>query len=195
MTRKRESDAALLEAAAQEAISAASWERVDLESRRPDAAHIDLILGKAAELAFSPIGRDQLMSVALTKAACNPDAAGPLIDPSVPAEERAAIAERVRRLGTPPASETETLVGEIEERNVRQLGSDARFDLLPQRMRQDAVLHESLWDHPAIPAGDEVRLAMLSSIPKLLERVEALSSDWPRRLAARWLNHFAARGA
>lgn len=194
MTRMHASDAMLLEAAASEAISAARWERVDLEARRPGEAHMALILGKAAELAFSPIGRDQLMSLALVKGVQDPDGAGPLVETSVPPQERAAIAERVFRHAPHRASETEALVLRIEERNARRLGIDSRFDLLPQRIRQDAALQELLWDHPIIPADDEVRLAMLCSVPKLLERVEALSGDWPWRLVTGWLPPFFGRG-
>ena len=145
MTRIRASDAMLLEAAASEAISAARWERVDLEARRPGEAHTDLILGKAAELAFSPIGRDQLMSLALVKGVRDPDSAGPLVEPSVPPAERAAIAERVFRHAPHRASETEALVLRIEERNTRRLASNSRFDLLPLGIRQDAALQEVLW--------------------------------------------------
>lgn len=194
MTRMRASDAMLLEAAASEAISAAWWERVDLEARRPGECHADLILGKAAELAFSPIGRDQLMSLALEKGVRDPDGPEPLVDISVPPEERAVIAKRVFRHAPHRASETEALVVRIEERTARQLDRDTRYDLLPQRIRQEAALQEILWDHPAIPAGDKVRLAMLCSVPKLLERVEAHSGDGPLRILARWVAPFVGRG-
>ena len=195
MTHMRDSDATLLEAAASEAVTAARWERLDLEARRPGGAHVDLILAKAAELATSPIGRDQLMSLALAAGGRNSDAADLLVRSFTPSAERAVITERVVRLGPHLAAKTEALVVQIEERNARRLGDDARFDLLPHRMRQEAALQESLWNHPAIPAGDEVRLAMLCSIPKLLERVDALSSDWPKRLVTRWIGRFADRGA
>ena len=195
MTRMCASDTMLLEAAASEAICAAWWERVDLEARRPGEGHADLILGKAAELAFSPIGRDQLMSLALEKGVRDPGGPEPLVETSVPPEERAVIAKRVFRHAPHHTSETEALVVRIEERNARQLGRDTRFDLLPEWMRQEASLQEILWDHPAIPAGDEVRLAMLCSVPKLLERVEALSGDWPWRILTRWVAPFVGRGA
>ena len=195
MTHGRDSDATLLEAAAAEAVSAARWERVDLEACRPGGAHVYLIMAKADELASSPIGRDQLMSLALAAGVRNSDAAGLLVGSSAPPAERAVIAERLFKLGRHSAAETKALVVQIEERNVRRLGDDARFDLLPQRLRQDAALQKSLWNHPAIPAGDEVRLAMLWSIPRLLERVEALSSNWVRQFVTRWVHHFANRGA
>lgn len=195
MTRMRASDAMLLEAAASEAKSAAWWERVDLEARRPGEGHADLILGKAAELAFSPIGRDQLMSLALEKGVRDPDGPEPLLETSAPPSERAVIAQRVFRQAPHRTSETEALVVRIEERNARRLGHDNRYDLLPQRMRQEVALQEILWDHPAIPAGDDVRLAMLCSVPKLLERVEALSGDWPWRILTRWVAPFVGRGA
>lgn len=195
MKRMRASDAMLLDAAASEATSAAWWERVDLEARRPGECHADLILGKAAELACSPIGRDQLMSLALEKGVRDPDGPESLIDTSVPPATRAEIAKRVYRHAPQRTSETEALVVRIEERNARQLGRDTRYDLLPQRMRQEAALQEVLWDHPAIPAGDDVRLAMLCSVPKLLERSEALSGDWPWRIMSRWIAKVVGRGA
>jgi len=195
MTRMSASDATLLQAAASEAISAAWWDRLDLEARRPGEAITDLILGKAAELAFSPIARDQLMSLALMTGVRDTDGTKVLIETSVPPAERAIIAERVFRQGPHKASDTDALVAQIEERNTRDLDHDARFDLLPQRIRQDAALQELLWDHPDIPARDDVRLAMLCSIPKLLERVETLSGSLPWRLVTRWLNRITGRGA
>ena len=195
MKRMSASDATLLQAAASEAISAAWWDRLDLEARRPGEVNTDLILGKAAELAFSPIARDQLMSLALMTGVRDTDGTKVLIETSAPPAERAAIAERVFRQGPHKASDTDALVAQIEERNTRDLDRDARFDLLPQRIRQDAALQELLWDHPDIPARDDVRLAMLSSIPKLLERVETLSGGLPWRLVTRWLNRITGRGA
>ncbi len=195
MTRMRANDAMLLEAAASEAVGAAWWERVDLEARRPGESHADLILGKAAELALSPVGRDQLMSLALEKGLRDQAGPEPLLETSAPPAERAMIAKRVFRQAPHRASETEALVHRIEERNARRLGRDTRYDLLPQRMRQEAALQEILWDHPAIPAGDDIRLAMLCSVPKLLERVEALSGDWPWRILTRWVAPFVRRGA
>ncbi|MFA4939986.1 hypothetical protein [Brevundimonas sp.] len=195
MTRMSSSDATLLQAAASEAISAAWWDRLDLEARRPGEANTDLILGKAAELAFSPIARDQLMSLALVTGVRDTGGTKVLVETSVPSAERAVIAERVLRQGPHKASETDALVAEIEERNTRDLDHDARFDLLPQRIRQDAALQELLWDHPAIPARDDVRLAMLCSIPKLFERVETLSGGLPWRLVTPWLNRITGRGA
>lgn len=195
MTRMSASDATLLQAAASEAISAAWWDRLDLEARRPGEAITDLILGKAAELAFSPIARDQLMSLALMTGVRDTDGTKVLIETSVPPAERAIIAEGVFRQGPHKASDTDALVAQIEERNTRDLDHDARFDLLPQRIRQDAALQELLWDHPDIPARDDVRLAMLCSIPKLLERVETLSGSLPWRLVTRWLNRITGRGA
>ena len=194
MTRMRASDTMLLEAVASEAISAAWWERVDLEARRPGEIHADLILGKAAELAFSPIGRDQLISLALEKGVRDAGSPEPLLETSALPGERAVIAKRVFRHAPHRTSETEALVVRIEERIARRLGRDTRYDILPQRMRQEAALQEILWDHPAIPAGDEIRLAMFCSVPKLLERVEALSGDWPWRLLTRWVAPFVGRG-
>ena len=58
-------DLPVVDAAVADAVSAAQWERVDLQTRRPGQDPEDLLLAKAAELAMSPIARDQLMSATL----------------------------------------------------------------------------------------------------------------------------------
>lgn len=194
MTRTTDSDARLLAAATADAVSAARWERIDLEARRPLMAHRDLLLAKAAELAMSPIGRDQLMSLALEYSVRDVDPDAPLLDiPARPAE-RAMIARRVFVRGPHRTSETESLVVQIEERHARRLVREARFDLLPGCLLQDATLQELLWDHPDIPATDDARLAMLCSIPKLLERIEDLQGGWSWGTLPRWFSA-VARGA
>ena len=175
----------LVEAALSDAISAARWERIDLETRRPDCAHREWILAKASELAMSPIARDQLLSLALEQSAEGGAMNDPLIDIDCASRERALIAKRIFGLGAHKAAETEALVRAIEERHSRRLGPDACFDLLPQYLEQDAVLHESLWDHPALPGDDSVRLAMLCSVPRLRDRQQDLTAP-----AKGWRCHF-----
>lgn len=185
----------LVEAALSDAVSAARWERIDLETRRPDCAHREWILAKASELAMSPIARDQLLSLALERSAEGGAMNDPLIDIDCANRERALIATRIFGLGAHKAAETEALVRAIEERHLRRLGPDVRFDLLPQYLEQDAVLHESLWDHPALPGDDSVRLAMLCSVPRLRDRQQDLTvptRGW-RRLLGRLVPTFSKR--
>ena len=179
----------LVEAAVADAVSAARWEWIDLSTRRPDCAHREWIRGRASELAMSPIARDQLLSLALDRSAASGALNEPLIDVHCACQERALIAKRIFGLGPHKAAETETLVRVIEEQHSRQLGADASFDRLPEHLEHDAVLHESLWDHPALPGSDSVRLTMLCSVPKLRDRVQDLTvpaKGW-RRYFGRWL--------
>lgn len=185
----------LIEAALADAVSVAQWEWIDLASRRPDCSHREWILGRAAELAMSPIARDQLLSLALERSAEGGAVNGPLIDLGCACGERTLISKRIFGLGPHKAAETEALVRAIEERHSRQLGSDSSFDRLPEHLEQDAVLHESLWDHPALPGSDTVRLAMLCSVPKLRDRVQDLTvpaKSW-RQYLVRWLAALSRR--
>jgi hypothetical protein len=62
------------------AVAEARWEAADLLSRRPALA-ADLLRGHAAELATSPVARDQLLGLALERAAADLDAGrAPLAD-------------------------------------------------------------------------------------------------------------------
>lgn len=194
MTRTTDSEARLLAAAASEVQSAAWWERIDLETRRPGLNHQELLLARAAELAMSPIGREQLMSLALERSVDGVDRETPLISPAVPSAERAGIVKRVFECGPRRSVETGALVSQIEEGHARRLGREARFDLLPGRLLRDAILHEMLWDHPDIPASYDVRLTMLCSIPKLIERSEDLSCGWSWKALPRWFSSGAGRG-
>ena len=170
-------DAKIVSAAIAEAASGAQWDRVDLETRRPGPTADELMLAKAAELAMSPVARDQLMSLALEHGAQHFHPDYPLIDIDCGPEAREPVAQRIFALGPHKASDTDAVVAMIEERHSRRLCQDARFDLLADCIRQEAILQEALWDHPDIPAADDVRLAMLCSVPRLRERAEALSSS------------------
>lgn len=187
----------IVEAAVADAISQAQWERLHLETQLPGQEFDDRLHVKAAELAMSPIARDQLMSVALAHGAfrCRPKQ--PLIDVDCCSGERIAIIDRVVALGPHKASKTRAAVALIEKRHARRLGHDARFDLLSECLRQDAVLQEELWNHPAIPATDSVRLTMLCSVPQLRQRADDLSLSggvcW--RGAAGWCRSILKRDA
>lgn len=170
-------DARVVGAAVAEAVAGAQWDRVDLETRRPGLAADELMLAKAAELAMSPLARDQLMSLALDHAAQHFHPDYPVIDVDCEPDAREAIAHRIFAMGPHKASETEAVVALVEDRHSRRLCQDARFDLLADCLRQEAVLQETFWDHPDIPADDAVRLTMLCSVPRLRDRAEALSSS------------------
>ena len=169
-------DARIVGAAIAEAVSGAQWDRVDLESRRPGSAADELMLAKAAELAMSPLARDQLMSLALEHGAQHFHPDYPVIEVDCESEAREAVAQRIFALGPHKASETDAVVATVEERHSRRLCQDARFDLLADGLKQEAVLQEAFWDHPDIPADDAVRLTMLCSVPRLRDRAETLSS-------------------
>lgn len=170
-------DDRLVQAAVAEAISTARWERIDLETRRPDSTHSDLMLAKAAELAMSPLARDQLMSLAFERFGHGHQPDGPLIGEANAADERARVASQVFSAGPHKAADTEALVLAVEARHAARLRQDACSRLLAQCLEQEAALQEALWDHPDIPAGDTVRLTMLCSIPSLRARAEDLSSS------------------
>jgi hypothetical protein len=69
------------------AVAEARWEASDLLSRRPELA-ADLLRGHAAELAASPDQADQLLCLALERAATDLDAGrAPLADVPEPAPE------------------------------------------------------------------------------------------------------------
>lgn len=173
----------LLGVACAEALAAARWDHADLATRRPGADVSAMLLAKGAECALSPIGRDQLLSLALERVGTGDDSLAPLVDPRVEADRRTGIAVEVFRLGPHSASETRRLVEAIQ---VREAAPEVRTSRarLARRLRQEAALHEMLWDHPAIPAGPGVRLAMLCTIPQLRDRADELTAGcaWLRGL-------------
>lgn len=174
-------DMRIIDAAISEAVASAQWERVDLESRRPGLMSDELMLAKAAELALSPVARDQLMSLALEHGGQQYHPDYPVIDLNCCADAREQISRRILAMGPHKASESEAVVESVEARHSRRLRQTVRFDLLAECLEQDAVLQETFWNHPDIPATDSVRLTMLCSIPKLRERAETLSasaSNW-----------------
>lgn len=187
--RSWNNDLRIVDAAVADAISTAQWERIDLQTRRSGHDPEDLILAKAAELAMSPIARDQLLSAALEHGSQRFHPDHPLIDVDCCSGERSVIIDSVFALGPHKGSETEAVVLAIEERHARRLRQDARYDLLAECLRQDAVLQEELWNHPGIPASDFVRLTMLCSVPKLKQRADDLSfsgGGWWRSVTMRF---------
>lgn len=183
MRRSNRLDTPPLEAALADAVSAARWERRDLEARRPTWIHHELMLARAAELAMSPLARDQLMSLALERQTQSGPPGRSLIDPDPSARDRDRIAGRVFALGPHKGSETDAFVRTVEGQHSKRLRESGRFGGLARSLELDAVLQERLWNHPGIPASDAVRLAMLCSIPKLRARAQDLaifpSAWWP----------------
>ena len=182
-------DARPLETALAEVAVDALWEYRDMKARRPNWAHHELILARAAELAVSPLARDQLMSLALERQTQNGPPGRPLIKTDCSTEERDQIAGRVFRLAPHKGSDTETFVQSVEARHSQRIRRGAQLARLAQDLEKNAVLQEMLWDHPGIPASDVVRLAMLCSIPKLRARAEDLRVSEPGWWPAlnRWL--------
>jgi hypothetical protein len=173
---------AILEAACAEALAAARWDEVDLSTRWPGADAGALLLAKAAECALSPIARDQLLSVAIERVVAGGDPGGPLLAARPDPDERARIAKEAFAYGPNRASETEALVAAIEDRHARPAHGGIDAVELAARLREDAVLHELLWDHPDLPAGHQIRLAMLCAIPRLIDRADELTAGRPRWL-------------
>ena len=170
------------------ALTEARWQGSDLLSRRSAEAAPDLLRGHAAEMAFSPLGRDQVLSLALLVAADDleggrsPAAAAELVllEPGPDDAARLDVRTRVLNSGLVPTAEARRAAEDLERRHRPECGSDLE---LSTRLTAEANLHELLWDDPRLPGDDRTRLTMLFSVPQLLERAEALGPN--RRPQAR----------
>lgn len=182
------SAAAVLEAACAEAWATARWDRADLATRRPDAGPGALLLAKAVECASSPVAREQLLSLAIERVAGDADDGAPLIEARPDPGGRAGIAAEVSAL-EPRAAEIEAAAALIESRHARRPATTGeQRDRLAAQLREDALLHEMLWDHPDLAASPAVRRAMLGAIPRLRERADQLTTrttGWFSNLKAR----------
>lgn len=166
----------ILEAACAEALAAARWDEADLATRWPGDEARALLLAKAAECALSAFARDQLLSVAIERVVGHADRETPLLDGTTDPGERAEIARQTFALGPHKASETDALVALVESRHAPRLGGGTASDRVAACfLREDAVLHELLWDHPDLPADPHTRLAMLCAIPRLRDRADQLT--------------------
>lgn len=163
------------------ALIEARWRSGDLLSRKSAELAPDLLRGHAAEMAFSPIGRDQVLSLALSAAADDLEAgrlpsderASFLRAPGPDDSARSGIRRRTILLGASGGSEARGVVEELE----RRYRPECRNELeLSGRLNEDAVLHDLLWDDPRLPCEDPVRLVMLSSGSKLVERAGVLAA-------------------
>src|SRR5690606_19084198 len=107
------------------------------------------------------------------------DPTAPLLERCADADARARIAKQAFAHGPHKASETEALVVSMESRHARRAQGRVASGRLAARLREDALLHEALWDHPGLPAGDVVRLAMLCAIPRVRDRADELTMRQP----------------
>jgi hypothetical protein len=199
MKPRRDPRGDIIVSAALGALIEARWHVQDLMSRKPREAAPALLRGLAGEMAFSAVARDQLLSVALSVAADTMDEGGDLhaigvldvLERLGPAEtDRLAVRREVFDAGSPPTTETRQVVEALESR----YGPGSRSPVkLGRRLRDEASLHELLWDHPKLGCDSRTRLVMLFSIPKLLERAARLD---PKGTAAGWRSMvFDDRGA
>lgn len=172
--------------AAIDALLAARWQCADLQSRRPPASVRDLLLGHAAELACSPIARDQILSRALEAAAADVGAGRPPLDggaaflfregpPCV--TPRDTVREQVFRHGGVPACASDDAAAELERRVRAECPAEHELSL---RLAREAHLQEVLWDDPRLPAETHTRLIMLCTVPKLVARALALDPSHAR---------------
>lgn len=176
--------------AAVEAVLAARWECAELVARKPPEAVRELLLGHAAELSCSPLGRDQILSKALESAAADVRAGRPALEDgtaflfrqSVPCAARKIIRDQVFRHGGVPRRASEAAAAELERRlRLEDLGDRE----LSERLRAEAHLHEQLWDDPRLGADTHTRLILLCVTPKVIERSEALDPSRARFLRRR----------
>jgi hypothetical protein len=180
----------LVAAAALGALLDARWHAMDLISRKPREVTVDLLRGLAGEMAFSAIARDQLLGVALVMAADELERSGALeglaplalLQRLEPAEaERMTLRRDVFAAAAPIRSaESQDVVAAVERRSGSEDHAPAE---LARRLRNEAILHEQLWDHPRLAAAARTRLVMLFSVPKLLERAVDLD---PKGASTGW---------
>jgi hypothetical protein len=172
--------------AAIDALLAARWQCADLLSRRPRASVRDLLLGHAAELACSPIARDQILSRALEAAASDLEAGRPPLDggaaflfrdcpPCVTARE--VVREQVFRYGSVPARASDGAAADLERRVRAECPGGHELSL---SLAREAHLQEVLWDDPRLPAETHTRLIMLCAVPKVVARALALDPSHAR---------------
>jgi hypothetical protein len=131
-------------------------------------------------LAFSPIARDQLLAVALGLAADRlergafmAESGSAVLEMSDSTEtERLAIQRDVFGAGRAPAGQAGRIANALEIRYRPECRSAHE---LAARLREDAALHQRLWDHPSLPCDSRTRLLMHDSVRGLLERADRLA--------------------
>jgi hypothetical protein len=172
----------IVASAALGALSEARWRSRDVLSGKSAEAAPGLLRGHAAELAVSPIGRDQLLGAALLAAADDLERGRPfrfdghmaLPEPPPSEAERTRIRREAFGAGAIPTAESRKVLEDLEVRYRPECGSAAE---LSARLEADANLHEAVWDDPRLACAPRTRLVMLFSVPKLLDRAEELAPD------------------
>lgn len=186
--------------AAQAAVEAARWETCEILSRKGPQEASDLLRGRAAELAQSFGARDQLLALALERAAddlaqgrppCRWPAAA-LFDGEPAAEARERVAAQARAWEPPPDAELDRLAWELERRLRQEIGGGRP---LAEALEGDAFLHERLWDDPRTSAPASARRAMLALAPRLRACAQALGADRPQDVRPWWRRLFARPSA
>lgn len=188
MTRALHSVSESLARATVWALATARWEAADLASRRPSAIVPDLLDGRAAELAFSPIADDQLLSLALEVAARDLRAGGVALAGGVHSffPGLSCGAPEIARSAPLPHDEDLLRVFDIvvdleaRRRSLGLVGAE-----LSGRLAQDAQLQEILAEDPRIPAVGEVRRRIRASVGPTMERSRALDPNVLRDTARR----------
>lgn len=139
------------------ASETAKWEGLDLVARKGRHVAPDLLRGRSAELAFSPCGFDQLLSLALDQAALAIEEGAlffavdltPLLRPiTLPVERERLVREAAAKLG-----------GVAGARREKPAASRA---WAAGSGRDHADLCRLLWREARIPADDGIRAAMLA---------------------------------
>jgi hypothetical protein len=180
-------DPDVVASAAIAAVMDARWESSEALSRGPAELASDLLRRRAGELATSPAGRDQLLSVALQAAAADIAAGRPALAdgalflleaPAPDPAARDALRAAVLKQGGVAVAESQRVAEEVEARQRRD-GVEAAA--LAQQLRAEARLQELLWDDPRLPAAARTRLVMLCTIPRLLRRSEELDPSRRRK--------------
>ncbi len=195
--------------AAVDALMAARWQCAELLARKSSDSTRELLLGRAAELASSPIGRDQILSRALEAAAADLAAGRPPLQEGAAffcrgrsscCTARQIVREQVFRHTGVPGRASDAAAAELERRHRAEGDAD---HALCERLAAEAHLHELLWDDPRLSADGHTRLIMLCAVPKVIERAQTLDPsharslrrrDAPRRLSQRALALIPSRG-
>lgn len=154
----------------------ARWETFDLVARRGREPAPNLLRGHSAELAGSPSGRDQLMSLALDQAAnaiergaqasevdLSPLLTPLLVLPSV----QASVRTQAAGLSSSAAEALRRHVANLLHA-YRADGRSRRDDpSMTELLREDVVLNQALWADVRILADERQRAFMLASVPFL----------------------------
>lgn len=165
----------------------ARWEAADLIARRGREAAPDLLRGRAAELACSPMAREQLVAIALECIARDLEGGGEgvVVDLReyqvllpLPVLEREAIRTEAQR----PCARAADLAAEV----ARAVAGPSRGLALEARelIGLDAALNAAFWCDRRLAADHEARVTMLASVTHLHEQARQAPrpSMWRRFL-------------